>query len=44
VVVAMGATTAAALDELGIASVTPPHADFRDAARLIAGRREQGPR
>jgi uroporphyrinogen-III synthase len=42
VLVAIGATTAAALDRLGIASVTPPRADFRDAARLVAERRDQG--
>ena len=41
VVVAIGATTTAALDGLGIASVAPPHADFRDAARLVAERRDQ---
>ena len=40
VVVAIGATTAAALDALGIASVTPRQADFRDAARLVAERRD----
>jgi uroporphyrinogen-III synthase len=40
-VVAIGATTAATLDRLGVASVTPPQADFREAARLIAGRRDQ---
>lgn len=43
VVAAIGATTAAALDRLGIASVTPAHADFREAARLIAARLERGP-
>lgn len=44
VVVAIGATTAAALDRLGIDSVTPPHADFRDAARTVAERRDRGRR
>ena len=40
-VVALGATTAGALEALGVAAVTPPHADFRDAARLVAERRDQ---
>jgi uroporphyrinogen-III synthase len=40
VVVAIGAATAAALAGLGVASLTPPHADFRDAARRLAERRD----